>query len=57
MPDPQPSGKEMKADDKGLTVDTIKDDGMTGPEIETVLKKKTTYIYSSYCMRLNTFIM
>ena len=30
----------MKADGKGLTVDTIKDDGMTGQEIETVLNKK-----------------
>ena len=34
------TGSEMKADGKGLTVDTIKDDGMTGQEIETVLKKK-----------------
>ena len=40
VPEPQSPGSEMKADGKGLTVDTIKDDGMTGQEIETVLKKK-----------------
>ena len=40
VPEPQPPGKEMKADGKGLTVDTIKDEGMTGQEIETVLKNK-----------------
>ena len=40
VPEPQSPGSEMKADGKGLTVDTIKDEGMTGQEIETVLKKK-----------------
>ena len=42
---------------EGTTNATIKEEGMTGQDIETILQKKTSYLHPSYRIRRDTHLM